>query len=225
MLKEGKFRAIRNLPIGWVLQALHSTDRSEILFRVVLELCLFVASIILFAELFSSYTLIVQIILAAIFTHTIAWFLTGNFWVYMLDSFKVVTNPGLYGVLDFVKLSQRWYAKCDCADAILIYGSACRQMFHGRSDLDLRIIRRVDTPVGLMALVIGYVIRCYSFFIRMPVDLQVVDSMEFLDAQMRDDEMPIVVFKRSGAVLSHEGVSFEEILKNPEEMLKEENNG
>jgi len=41
MLKDGKYRVIRKMPIGWVLQAIHSTNRSERLFRIMAECLLF----------------------------------------------------------------------------------------------------------------------------------------------------------------------------------------
>ncbi len=37
MLKTGRLRALRDLPIGWALQATHSTDRSETVFRAAVE--------------------------------------------------------------------------------------------------------------------------------------------------------------------------------------------
>lgn len=224
MLKEGRFRAIRNMPIGWVLQAWHSTDRSEQILRALLELVFLYFIYQLVSSLFSDTSLMTIIFSSLIITHTISWFITGNFWVYMLDSFKFVKNPGIHGVIRFVELSRRWFLKVDGVEAILIYGSACRNMFHIRSDLDLRVIRRRGVFSGWVAVLIGYCIRVYSFFIRMPVDLQVVDSMAFLDEQMREDELPIVVYKRAGAVLTREGSSFEELKESPEKILKSHSN-
>lgn len=59
-------------------------------------------------------------------------------------------------------------------------------------------MRRTDTFVGLFALPLGFMLRARSFFRRLPVDLQVVDSMSFLAQQMRSDEKPIVVYQRKG---------------------------
>ena len=53
------------------------------------------------------------------------------------------------------------------------------------------------------------------------MDLQVVDSLEFLDTQMRSDEHPIIVYLSSNIYLSNPGPSFDEILKNPEQVLKD----
>ena len=40
MLKTGRFRALRNLPIGWALQVIHATDRSQTVFRAAVEVAL-----------------------------------------------------------------------------------------------------------------------------------------------------------------------------------------
>jgi predicted nucleotidyltransferase len=220
MLKEGRYRAIRNIPVGWVLQAWHSTDKSEKILRLIIELLIYIIFLNAVITMWPNIDILFLSCVSFFLVHTLVWFLTGNFWVYMLDSFKMVKNPGLDKVLSFISLTKRWYEKTDSVEAILIYGSACRNMFHGRSDLDLRVIRRVKTPLGWIALLTGYCLRAYSFFIRMPVDLQVVDSMSFIDKQMRDDENPIVVYRRPNMILSKEGIPFEEILKSPRQILK-----
>jgi predicted nucleotidyltransferase len=133
----------------------------------------------------------------------------------MLDSFDQVKNPGIERIIPYVKLSRKLFLLGDLCDSILIYGSMCRSQFHNRSDLDLRVLRRRDSWLGYLCLPIGLFLRVYSFFIILPVDLQVVASMEFLNRQMREDELPIVVYLRSGFELELSGRSFREVEKNP----------
>jgi predicted nucleotidyltransferase len=216
MLKNGKYRAFRNIPVGWLLQAIHSTDLSERLFRILFAIfMLIVVWYCCFQGIKYSF------IYAFGVSHTLCWLLTGNFWVYMLDSFLFVKNPGIDSLIGFLKKSKKAFAFLECCDAILVYGSMCRGMFHIRSDLDLRIVRRSDSRRGVVALSIGLFFRIYSFFKIIPVDLEVVDSMAFLRHQMRDDEVPIVVYLRPGASLDISGQSFEDIVMNPDSVLKE----
>lgn len=215
MLKTGKFRAIRNLPVGWTVQAIHSTDLSERVFRVLLECIIFYLCWYIYFQK-NGYSVIQSFLIV----HTANWFMTGNFWVYMLDSFKWVKNPGIISIIKFTKKLSSIYKYFNCCDAILIYGSMCRNQFHIRSDLDLRIIRRSDSKFGLICLIIAFFIRCYSFFKLIPVDLQVVDSLNFLKYQMRSDEKPIVVFKRAGFIVDSAGMNFEDIILNPQTILK-----
>jgi len=221
MMKEGKYRAFRNLPVGWVLQIIHSTDKTERWFRIVCEITILSAVyfLLISADIVSEswFTFLVTFIVV----HSLSWFLVGNFWVYMLDSFKWVKNPGIDGTIKYLNFVNLVYRKVDCCDAVLVYGSMCRSMFHGRSDLDLRIIRRTDSIKGLLAIPIGFFLRAYSFFIIMPVDFQVVDSIDFIKNQMRDDEYPIVVLKRKTFYLDNLGMTFESVAKDSSVVLKE----
>ncbi len=220
MLKTGRYRALRNLPIGWVLQAIHSTDRSETVFRAAVEVALVAVAGYALVETGAVATWPAAVLVAFVVTHTLLWCLTGNFWVYLLDSFGWVRNPGLDKVLAFVKFAHAALTRVDCCEAILIYGSFCRGQFHGRSDLDLRALRRTDSPLGLLALPIAFALRARSFFIVLPLDLQAVDSVDFLRRQMRSDEKPIVVYARPGFALSEAGRSFGEVERDPDSVLR-----
>lgn len=223
MLKQGKYRAIRNITIGWFSHAIHSTDFSERVFRIVIEMLLMLLcfNLVIYKGPFKS-----DILSSAAFTfiacHTIMWILDGNFWVYMLDSFHWIRNPGINRIISYVKLCRRIFQMADLCDAILIYGSMCRGKFHNRSDLDLRIVRRNDSWLGVLCLPIALFLRIVSFFILLPVDLQVADSFEFLDQQMRKDELPIVVYFRDGFNENLTGKRFSEIEKNPSSVFIKE---
>ena len=216
MLKQGRFRAIRNLPIGWISHAIHSTDFSERIFRILIEMMLILG---LFAYMYYWSPFKKDITASAMFAfivgHTIMWFLDGNFWVYMLDSFHWIQNPGIDRIISYVRLCKKFFLMGDLSDAILIYGSMCRGEFHNRSDLDLRIVRRNDSWLGILCLPVALFLRAFSFFIVLPVDLQVSDSFAFLDRQMRKEEAPIVVYLRKGLKLGTTVTKFCEIEKNP----------
>ena len=220
MMKDGRFRALRNLPVGWVLQIVHSTDTTERWFRIISELLILCFSYILINKLNFFSNEIYCFIVVFIVVHTLSWFFVGNFWVYMLDSFKWVKNPGINDTIKYINLVDRVYKKINCCEAILIYGSMCRNSFHIRSDLDLRIIRRTDSLKGFLAIPIGFSLRFYAFFIKMPVDFQVVDSLGFVNKQMRDDEYPIVVEKSSSFLIVNSGPTFDSVIKNPTSVLK-----
>jgi predicted nucleotidyltransferase len=152
--------------------------------------------------------------------HSLCWLAMGNFWVYMLDSFRCVRNTGIQDTLRFIRKISTMFEAAHCCDAVLVYGSFSRGKFHGRSDIDLRIVRRVDTLAGFLALPIALMVRMWSFVKVSPLDLQVVDSMAFLDSQMRSDELPVIVFKRDGFSLTREGLQFVEVESCPDMVLK-----
>jgi predicted nucleotidyltransferase len=217
MMKEGRYRAIRNLPVGWLLQILHSTDRSDRWFRLLIEaICIGGTGMLL-----SRYDVAHSYVIAFLIIHTLSWLLFGNFWVYMLDSFKWIKNPGIDSIIKYISLVRRIYESSGTCNAVLVYGSMCRGRFHNRSDLDLRIIRRVDSWKGFVALPISLVLRAYAFFVLLPVDFQVVDSMSFVKRQMRKDEHPIVVFRKEQFVVENAGISFDDVERDPTLVMKE----
>jgi predicted nucleotidyltransferase len=150
------------------------------------------------------------------------WMLDGNFWIYLLDSFDWMRNPGIKRIISYIKLCQRLFQMADLSNAILIYGSMCRGEFHDRSDLDLRIIRRNDSWLGMLCLPVALLLRIVSFFIVLPVDLQVADSYKFISRQMRKDELPVVVYLREDFNLKLKGKRFSEIEKNPSAVFMSE---
>ena len=223
MLKQGKYRAIRNITVGWITHAIHSTDSSERIFRISVEMLLtfLCFNMVIFRGPFKSDILSAAFV-SIIVCHTIMWFLDGNFWIYMLDSFHWIRNPGINRIISYVRLCRRMFQVAELCDAILIYGSMCRAEFHRRSDLDLRIIRRNDSWLGILCLPLALFFRIISFFIALPVDLQVADSFEFIEKQMRKDEFPIVVHLRNGFNVNFTGKRFCEIEKDPVSVLLKE---
>jgi len=221
MMKEGKYRAFRNLPVGWTLQILHSTDHTERLVRIGTEALFISVCWYLLNNFIFPQEAILRLLCAFFIVHSISWFFIGNFWVYMLDSFQWVRNPGIESVLDFIAFVRRSFVNSDSSIAVLVYGSMCRRAFHGRSDLDLRIIRKPDLLSGLKAIYIGFFVRIVAAIKKIPVDLQVVDSLEFLNKQMRSDEHPITVYLTPGFKINNAGLDFKHVLDNPALVLRE----
>ena len=220
MMKEGRYRACRNIPVGWVLQVVHSTDRTERLMRILCEMLLI---LILWSALtLAGFTdsVITKLLVAFVIIHSISWLLIGNFWVYMLDSFYWVKNPGIDSVIYYVEQVRLAYKLKDSANAILIYGSMCRNSFHNRSDLDLRVIRRKGIKSSVVSILVGFSVRAVAFIRKIPVDLQIVDSECFLEKQMRADEFPIVVYLRPDFHLKRKGLDFEAIKKKPDIVIR-----
>ena len=221
MRKLGKWRAWRNLPVGWVTQALHSADWSERALRIFIELVIIGVLYQGLRWVWGKPLLVCpRLLLAVLAGHTLMWLLSGNFWVYVIDSFAFFRNPGLPKIMRFVAQTRALFTKYPTCDAILIYGSMCRFQFHMRSDLDLRIVRRRGSAWGFLALLFGFALRVKSFLLLLPVDLQVVDSFEFLKHQMRADEKPIAVYVRPGLEIET-GLGFDRLVNNPQIVLKE----
>jgi predicted nucleotidyltransferase len=221
MLKEGKFRAYRNLPIGWLTHANHGRDLTERLFHWAMEIFfLLLVSFVLL--LFKGKSFIDISIFASVFiiVHTLWWVVNGNFHVYLLDSFKCIQNPGIQSVVNYLLWVTLAFKKNEAVDAVLVYGSFCRSKFHNRSDLDLRVIRSIHSQGTFKLLFLGIFARIVSFYRQIPTDLQIVDSIQFLEKQMRSDELPVVLYCRNGFIIERAGIDFESIKKNSDLVLK-----
>jgi hypothetical protein len=214
MLKTGRWRALRNLPVGWLTHANHARDRSEKWFHYVVESVLLASSLMVLVAIERTGT--VSIFLAIIIVHSVWWVVNGNCHVYLLDSFASVHNAGIERTISYIEWCHRCFARTGCVSAILIYGSFCRQKFHRRSDLDLRIIRRPGLLAALFVLPMAVGARVVSLWRGVPTDLQVVDSGWFLSRQMRADEHPVVVYVDPHAqTIDGLGMTFAEVQSNP----------
>ncbi len=221
MLKHGKWRALRNLPIGWLTHSIHGRDKTERTFHIIVEL-------IIWCALFGLWRLFLPNILSfsasgfvtLILVHTFMWIIDGNFHVYMLDSFYGVRNVGIRKVLDFIVWATNLLIKTDAVECVLIYGSFCRGAFHDRSDLDMRVVRCKPSNKVIILLATAAYIRLVSLFHGIPTDLQVVDSMEFLVHQMRLDEKPVIAYCRNTFTINNRGLSFDEVIEDPSSVMK-----
>ena len=221
MMKEGKYRAFRNIFIGWVTHSNHGRDKTERFVHWFMEVLIWFLIFIGLSKVSSLHFLNWQTFAISFFiTHTLWWGINGNLHVYFLDSFKCVGNAGIHKIVDYISWVSNEMIKTEAVDAVLIYGSFCRSSFHNRSDLDLRIIRRINAPNTVKLFFLSIYARVVSFYIGVPTDLQVVDSMDFLNVQMRKDEHPIVVYCRSGFKVERAGISFKSVLENPSLVLK-----
>ena len=220
MLKEGKLRAFRNLPIGWVTHANHARDLTERLFHHACEVIILLAVLGAVFAFSNDANRSVWLITSVVVVHTVWWVVNGNCHVCLLDSFKFFKNAGIAPILDYLCWARGWFTAGGDVVAVLVYGSFCRRQFHGRSDLDLRIIRKAGARAFLKVMPLAVVARTVSLARGIPTDLQVVDSEEFLLRQMRASELPICVF--GGGNLRRIVVSgtLEEVMNHPKMVMK-----
>ncbi len=217
MKKVGRFRAIRNVFSGWVTHANHARDCTERMFHYVVEaLLVLAAGAGVFCFGYGWHAFAVMFVLV----HTGWWVVNGNFHVYMLDSFRFVRNAGVDKELKYIVWAGGHF-KMLGAKAVLVYGSFCRKEFHGRSDLDLRIIRDPSRN-SLSLLIFGVYARIVSMLYGCPTDLQIVDSEAFLLKQMSIKEIPVDVFGGENLTKIKCSMSISDVCANPSIVMKPE---
>lgn len=206
----GKFLFFRWFPISWTLQAVHVLDRKERAFRIGLEL-IPVAVIVTLASV-CIYSWWVALALFVVL-HTLFWLFDSSWLVGFREVYTGFKGKGIQSVIDYVDWAVEELKDCDNISAVTIYGSICRHMYHDRSDFDLRIVQEHPT---LKAYFIGIKLRAVGIWkYKIPMDLKIVDSQDYLRKEMREDEHPIIAYNKYDIFYDMKGDSYEALKANP----------
>ena len=215
-IKWGKLLFIRWIIISWVLQAVHVLDKRERIFRIFLEF-LFLLPVIVIYDVSNANSKIYSIAYI-ISIHSLFYLFNSTWLVGYREVNKKFKGKGIQSIVDFSNYVKEDIKNCD-NNAVLLYGSLPRKKYHNRSDLDIRIIRSSNDNVKLFFKAIKYrAVGIWKY--KIPVDLKVVDSMDYLKKEMRDDEHPIIISKKENFEVYNEGVPFESLEKSPNEFVK-----
>lgn len=213
----GRFLFVRWLLVSWTLQAIHVLDKSERMFRIFIEL---IPALLLFALWIIDACPLWLFVLLLFFVHTLFWLFDSTWLVGFREVYLKFRGKGIKSVIEFVDWSLVELKACDNITAVTIYGSICRHMYHDRSDFDFRIVQergRLKTYFKMIKLRIVAIWRYH-----IPIDLKLVDSVDFLKEEMREDEHPIVPYNRY-ASFYNEGDSYSQLKNNPSSYLKVNN--
>jgi len=99
-------------------------------------------------------------------------------------------NPGNEKTLLYLKDMKRRFANYECVTGVMIYGSLSRGVWHDKSDLDTRILRKPGLFNGFKCYLLVHIERLRALYYRQPLDMYMADNVNFLNL-MRDDEFPI----------------------------------
>jgi hypothetical protein len=215
-IKWGKLLFIRWIVVSWILQAVHVLDKRERIFRIFLELLFLLPVIVIYDasnanSRFYSIAYIISI-------HSLFYLFNSTWLVGYREVNKKFKGKGIQSIVDFSNYVKEDIKNCD-NNAVLLYGSLPRKKYHNRSDLDIRIIRSSNDNVKLFFKAIKYrAVGIWKY--KIPVDLKVVDSMDYLKKEMRDDEHPIIISKKENFEVYNEGVPFEFLEESPNEFVK-----
>lgn len=214
-IKWGKFLFFRWLPVSWGLQAVHVLDIKEMIFRIVLELVPVLAIVAM--SVMGLYPWWVAL-WAFVVLHTAFWLFDSTWLVGFREVYPNFKGKGIQSIISFVDWSIEELKNCDNITAITIYGSICRHKYHDRSDFDLRIVQERASLRCFFKMIKLRIVAIYKY--RIPIDLKLVDSIEFLKKEMRDDEHPIVPYNKYDSFYN-EGDSYEMFKANPESYKKD----
>lgn len=192
----GEKPRLLNLLKNWIHQSLFYMDSTERMLRVVLELFeIFVITILLSRLYEHEFIKFWILIVSFLVVHTINWVFNGNWWACILFAFPNLMNPGEMKTCRYLNAMGTRLKKSTSISGVLIFGSIARGMWHDRSDIDLRILRKPGLRNAICALSIQIRERVIALFSKQPLDMYLADDVDFL-MKMRRDEPPIFLLMR-----------------------------
>lgn len=176
-----------SLLVHWVFQGMLYMDRTELMFKIGLDLAM--ATVLWIAvsrilRLPKGWAVVPALLIA----HTMNFMFNGQVWS-VLKCFHLVKHSRSEFDEYLRQLSERIEAEPSIEWAG-VYGSPARGEWTEYSDLDLRLVRRSGLWNGLCACWFVLCERTRALIHKFPLDLFLLDSPKML-AAMRNDEPPL----------------------------------
>ena len=191
----GGWPKLFNIPREWLHQGFTYLDKTQRYYRMLYETLFFLfftwSCNILFKLSFTNYLLWV---VTAFITHTIFWIFDSNWWAGFMFTYPWTKNPGEQKTIDYLNKMAIRMKNTESISSVLIYGSISRGVWHNKSDLDVRFLRRSGFGNGFLSIFVLYRERFIALIKKQPLDVYVADSINFLK-KMREDEIPVMLKK------------------------------
>ena len=180
---------------NWLAQCMLYAELTEILFRLCLELFIFLllsAVYINFLEV--SFFIAFGIVLL---THTITFFINGQFFV--LGRFFGIVHNEPIPFIEYPESIKNRLLKRKSIIGLVMFGSLSRNKFSTSSDLDIRVIASDDFINVFVACFWTFIERFRALLNKYPLDVYVVTWHKGLE-KLRSDELPIVLFDKENFI-------------------------
>ena len=185
-----QYSKLFSLCVHWVFQNTLNMDKTELIFKLTIDLVL----TFLFAALLQTY---------------FSWFVSGLAGFLLAHTVNFIFNSQIYVVLKFFgtikhersqfeEYIQSIRERLNDEPSIRwagIYGSMARGELKSTSDLDIRLIRFPGIYYGVRACWFILRERTRAHANQFPVDFLVFDSQDPLN-KLRSDEVPIIIYRK-----------------------------
>lgn len=184
-----------NLPRGWAHQGFFYLDRTQRLGRVILEVVPTVLLAGLIAGIGGVSPSNVRLWCGSLLcVHTLNWVFNGNWWAGVLFAFPSLRNRGDQATCAYLNRMAERLRRNGAISGVLIFGSVCRDQWHERSDVDVRLLRRRGVVNGIAGVLALSRERWIAVWNRQPLDIYLADDIRCL-RRMRQDEPPVFLKK------------------------------
>jgi predicted nucleotidyltransferase len=184
-------RIIRN----WLHQGLTYMDKGERGVRLTVEFVQFIVVFLMirsFGDEDSDHVLF-HAVLAGIIVHAWNWITNSNFWALMLFTIPDLSNRGEAATKSYLDRLGKRVGRSSSIEAVFLIGSAARQEWHSRSDIDIRFLRKPGFQALIGAWTVLTVERFRALLARQPLDLFLLDKWPREENQ-RFSEHPVCLF-------------------------------
>jgi predicted nucleotidyltransferase len=164
-------------------------DRTEKAFKILLELILFILSLLVISYLLNNTLL--SIFLAFILVHTLNWIFNGQIGV-LLKNLDIL-NTDKEKFFDYMDNVKEKVINENSIIAAAAFGSLSRKELKKTSDLDIRIIRKPGYINGIKACFFVLKERSKAFFNKFPLDIYVLDNYEMINIHIKNEE-PVILY-------------------------------
>jgi predicted nucleotidyltransferase len=176
---------------NWFFQGYFNKDRTEFLYKLIIEVC--IISLIYYGTilLFNEKANVVAVIL---FAHTVNWMVTGCIWCVLRPKYGLQLIKTKQGT-DADSYIERILHKLNGNSSIemcVVFGSLSKNLYNSDSDIDIAIVRREGILNSLIAYKLVLEERIYALLRMIPLDMLLFDSMDSL--KKTADEEGIVIY-------------------------------
>lgn len=155
---------------SWLFQGILYMDKTERIFKICIDVILFV----IFSILLKHINVPLNFILAFFIAHTINWILNGH--IYVLFKNLELVNTRKIEFENYLDSLEQKAINESSIICVVLFGSLSRDELDEMSDLDVRIVRRSGVVNGIRSSFFVMRERLESFFKRFPLDIYLLDD-------------------------------------------------
>jgi len=164
-----KLKMVILLSSNWTFQGILYMDRSECLFKLIVDAFFFILNLVALLLFFPNLNIIIKIIIAFIGSHTINWIINGQLFVVLKNLKKSITSYSCF--IEYAQKLEIRGQNNNSISAIIIYGSLSKKKLTIFSDLDVRVLRRNGLRNTIIANIFVMKERTRAFYHKFPLDI------------------------------------------------------
>jgi predicted nucleotidyltransferase len=172
--------------INWTFQSLLYMDKTEKVFKLILDLTLLVIFYILLNGVLTS---ILALLTSFIVAHTINWIFNGHLFALLKTFGMIKTKPATF--INYINDLKDRSSNEKGILLVATFGSISRGELKETSDLDIRIVRKEGFFNGFKVCLFTMLERSRAFLNKFPLDIYVLDNSVKLSEL---SEKPILIY-------------------------------